>query len=553
MKPTPLAIQRALRMAAPFWRGMLLSALLGALTIGSSLALMATSSWLISTASFRISIADLSVAVVGVRFFGISRGVLRYCERLVSHEVTFRLLAAWRVRFYSALEAIAPAGLSAHQTGDLLSRAIDDVQSLENLYLRGAAPLFVAAVVTLGLTAFLGLFHPWLGAAVLAFIALVGLGLPFLAWQLNHKSAARRTMARAGLGQAALEAIQGLPESLLYGQTAAQMQKMAALDAQMAAAERLAAWTDGLQLALSLLFSAGAALTVLLIAIPRIDRVLLATVTLSTLAGFEAYAPLAQAALQLGATGEAARRLFEIVDAPNPVRSPEAPRRLPERLDLEFVAVDFHYEPGRKILAGLSLRIPYGRRIAILGASGVGKSTIAHLLIRFWDCSAGQIRLGSCDLRDLDPIQLRRLIGILPQRTYLFNDTIRANIRLARPNATDGEVEQAAQQAAIHAAIQALPAGYDTLVGENGAALSGGERQRVALARLLLQNPAIFILDEATANLDPATERAVMTTILRATAGKTLIVLTHRRGMLKDMDDVYVLSELGLRPYTPAT
>lgn len=541
---------RVLRLTLPFWRGMVLAALLGALTIASSVSLMATSAWLISKAALQPSIAELSIAVVGVRFFGIARGVFRYAERLVAHETTFRLLAHLRVEFYKALEPLAPARLISLRSGDLLSRAIDDIESLQNLYLRAVAPPLVAVVIAIGLTLFLRLFDPLIALVALAFMLAAGVFVPVIAWRGSQQSGTRSVEVRAELNATLLDDIQGMADVHVYGQADAYLRRIDSLSQQLAAEESRAAHSDALQLALSVGLTSSAALAVLAVAIPRIDGLYLATVSLATIAAFEAFAPLAQAAVNLGANAQVARRLFEIADLPPAIIDPAQPAPLPGNPALDIHDLSFRYAANAPlILDGITLRLQPGERVAILGESGAGKSTLVNVLLRFWDYDGGHILIGGHELRDYSQADVRDIFGVMTQRTHLFNTTIRENICIASSDAAQADVEAAARQARIHDFITSLPDGYDTLVGEDGSQLSGGERQRIALARVLLKNAPILILDEATANLDPVTERAVLETILRVTARRSLLVFTHRRVLLDQMDRVYSLHERKLLVY----
>lgn len=542
VKTNPLL--RLLRLSLPFWRGILLSTALGVLTITSSVSLMATSAWLISKAALQPSIAELGVAVVGVRFFGIARGVFRYLERLVSHETTFRLLAHLRVEFYRAIEPLAPARLFSLRTGDLFSRVVDDVESLQNLYLRVVAPPLVAVVIGLLFALFLNAFDTLLAFIAVVFMLAAGVLVPLFAWWGNAQTGKQRVGLRAELNATLVDHIQGMPETLVYGQSQPQLLRIQTLGNQLEAAERQTAHYDALQLAFSTLLASGAALAVLWGAISRIEGIYLATVMLATVAVFEAFTPLAQASINLGANVEAARRLFEIADLSPDVIDPTVPLAASEHPVLEIGALSFRYQPFTPlILNKLSLTLQPGQRIAILGESGAGKSTLANLLLRFWDYESGQILLDGHELRAFSQADVRNVFGTMTQRTHLFNTTIGENIRIARHEATQEAVETAARQAQIHDFVQALPEGYDTYVGEDGARLSGGERQRIALARVLLKNAPILILDEATANLDAKTERAVMDTILQTTTGRSLLILTHRTTFLDQMDAVYRLHQ----------
>ncbi len=546
MRRDPLV--RVMTLILPFWRGVMLAILLGTLTIMSSISLMALSAWLISTASLRPSIAELGVAVVGVRFFGIARAIFRYLERVVSHETTFQLLAEMRVTFYRMIEPLAPARLTSQRSGDLLSRVVSDVESLQNLLLRGVAPPLVALMTALLLTVFFSAFDPLIAATALMFMLAAGVALPLFSAWAGETAGVQRVQARAQLNAVLIDAVQGMAESVVYGQQSAQQEQIAKLSAAAAQADQRNSRLDALQAALMTLFTNGAGVMVLAVAIPRIDGVFLATVTLATIAVFEAFMPISQAALQLGATRSAAARLFETADLPPVVNDPSASVPMPSHPELNIDRITFRYAPDQdSVLEELSLNMSPGQRVAILGESGSGKSTLVSVLMRFWDYQGGAIRLGDHELRQYAQADIRSVFGVMSQRTHLFNTTIRDNIHLARTNASVVEVEEAAKQAQIHDFIVSLPHGYDTIVGEDGFQLSGGERQRIALARVLLKNAPILILDEPTANLDVLTERAVLETILDTTRGKTLLLLTHRRVLLGRMDQVYILRDKRLQ------
>lgn len=541
----PSALWRVLSLSRQAWRGMALASFLGLLTILSSLSLMASSAWLISKAALQPSIAELSVAVVGVRFFGIARGVSRYLERVVSHELTFRLLAYLRVSFYRALEPLAPARLHAWRTGDLLSRAIDDIEGLQNLFLRGLAPPLVALGSALAVCLFLGMFHLGLAVVALAFMLLAGLGVPLWVWWNNQHTGQTRIDQRAQLNARLLDSIQGLPEALVYGQSQQLYQHVQDLNHALAQSERRSAHTDALQVAFSAFLTHASAVAILWVAIPRIEGIYLATVTLATLAVFEAFLPLSQAALHLSANIQAAERLYELADQAPPVSDASAPIHTaiaPESAVLRIEHLHFRYTPDEPVvLQDVNLRLEAGQRIAILGESGAGKSTLVNLLLRFWDCPEGTIYLGEQDIRAYRLSALRDSLGVMSQRTYVFNTSIRENIQIANVGASFEAVQDAARRAHIHDFILSLPQAYETPVGENGVRLSGGERQRLALARVLLKNAPLLILDEATANLDPLTERAVLQTILDSTQEHGVLMFTHRTTCLEQMDAVYRL------------
>ena len=344
--------------------------------------------------------------------------------------------------------------------------------------------------------------------------------------------------------------MQGIGELVVYGRAADQLAQLEALNARLSDQEMRLAWLDGAQVALMVALTNGAALAVLALAIPRVEPIWLATLALGTVAAFEALMPLSQAAAQMGANVAAAKRLFEVVDATPAVSDPIEPADAPQGCDLRFDNITFRYPvKTAPALDGVSLEIPQGMKIAIVGASGSGKSTLVNLLARFWEVESGRILLDGRDVRDYRQADVRHVIGVMEQRTHLFNTTIRENIWIGQREADESAVIAAAKAAQIHEFIMGLPEGYATRVGENGVRLSGGERQRIALARVLLKDAPIVVLDEPTANLDTINERAILETILQQAAGvmhspgKTLILLTHRRVLLDQMDAVVVMEK----------
>lgn len=534
--------RRLLLLALPFWRGMLLAVLLGALTIASSIGLMMTSAWLISKAGLQPSIADLSVAPPMVRFFGIARGVFRYIERLVSHEVTFRLLARVRVHFYSAIEPLAPARLSRYRSGDLLGRVVADVESLENLYIRVLSPPLVALLIGALVTLIVLGFDALVALVLLASLVAAGTGLPLLAWSLSRGPGRDVVRTRAELNAVLVDGIQGLADTVAYGREAAQLDALEAINARMDAQERRLGQLDGLQTGLMVLAMHLAALAVLIVAIPRVEPIYLATLTLGTLAAFEAIIPLAPAAHHLGLTLQAGERLLEVVDAEPAVQDPAAPAPPPTRAALRVQDLTFRYHPlDPPALDGVSFDLPPGKIVAVVGPSGAGKSTLANLLLRFWNYDGGSVQLDGRELRDYAQADVRAAIGVMTQRTHLFNTTIRENIAIARDGADEAAVMAAARRARVHDFIAGLPQGYATFAGEGGLSLSGGERQRIALARVLLKGAPLTILDEATANLDAVTERAVLESIYETLGDRSLLLITHRLTLLDRAHEIIVL------------
>ncbi len=536
---TTRTLGRLLGFPAGSWRQVGLSVLLGAATIGSSVALMGTSAWLISTAALHGSVADFGVAVVGVRFFGIARGVFRYLERLVSHGVTFNLLARLRVWFYRALEPLAPARLMQFRSGDLLNRIVADVEFLENFYIRVVSPPVVAALVGLATGLFLWRYDDSLALALAAFLLALGIGVPFVTQTVSRKPGRELIARRAALRTLLVDGIQGLPDLLAFGRAADRAAQIDAASHDYGRIQRRMAAINAVNTGLGVLLGNLGLWTVVLLAIPlinggQIPGVMLATLGLVTLAAFEAVTPLPLAAQTMSSSAEAARRLFEVVD-----EEPEIQEKREQRTEngvkpelfstLELSDLSFAYpDNATPALQHLTFDLRPGTSIAIVGPSGAGKSTLVNLLMRFWDYRQGSIRLNGADLRGLGQDEVRARFAVVSQDSYFFNASIRQNLKLARPSASDEEMAEAARQAQIHEWIAGLPHGYETRIGERGFRLSGGERQRLAIARALLKNAPVLVLDEPTANLDPLTERAVLETLFGLMEKRTTLLITHR-------------------------
>ena len=538
---------RLLKLAVPFWRWMALAALLGFATVGSGIGLMATSAYIVAKAALQPSIADLQVAIVGVRFFGIARGVFRYLERLVSHDVNFRLLARLRVWFYKSLEPLAPARLMHYRSGDILSRIVADIETLEHLYVRVVAPPIVAVLVGILMWFFMWRYDLWLAITTLISMALAGVGVPLLTRALSREPGRRLVSLRSELNASLVDGVQGVAELLAFGGEERHQERVGTLSREVAALQERMARIGGLHNSLTGLLTTLAVLVALIVAIPlvtagELDGVSLAVLALAVIASFEAVASLPSAAQYLENSLEAGRRLFEIVDAEPPVHDPPPPSPTTRGYSLQLKNLRFRYAADEPpALDGVSFTLPQGGSLAVVGPSGAGKSTLVNLLLRFWEYDEGHITLGGQELRTYRGEDLRRMIGVVSQHTYLFNATVRDNLLLARPDAGRAEIERVAREAQIHDFIESLPQGYNTWVGEQGLKLSGGQRQRLAVARALLKDAPILVLDEPTANLDSLTECDVMGAIHSLMVGRTTLIITHRLVGLEAVDEILVL------------
>ena len=567
MRRERLPLWRLLRLTLVHKRWLVLAVLLGFATVASGVGLMATAAYIIASAALHPSVADLAVAIVGVRFFGIARGVFRYLERYVSHMVTFRLLARLRVWFYTAVEPRAPGALQDERSGDLLARVVSDVESLQQFFLRVLAPSAVAVLVAGAMWLYLRAFADVLAGTLVFFLIAAGAGLPLLARRLAAGTGRRLAATRAELAANLVDAVQGLADLAAFGADGMQLARLAALNRDLAAAQARMAWLGGLNNGLATLVANLGTWALLALAIPLVTggafpAVYLPVLALAALAAFEAVMPLPLAFQNLEHSLASARRLFAVAGnnltppPPSPRGKGElgAPPRTGEGTGERFAMASvaaalsahnlrFRYGPGEPwALDGLDFAVPAGGHLAVVGASGAGKSTLVNLLLRFWDVEEGSLRLDGVDLRDLDPESVRGRIAVVSQHTYLFNASIRDNLLLARPDASQAEVVAASERAQLHAFVTGLSRGYDTFVGEQGLRLSGGERQRLAIARALLKDAPLLVLDEATANLDSLTEQAVLKGLRELRQGRTTITVTHRLAGLEDADEILVLS-----------
>ena len=541
--------KRLLGFFRPYWGEVGLSVLLGFLTIGSSVSLMGVSAWLISTAALHPPLGTLQVAIVGVRFFGILRGVSRYAERLVSHNLTFKILTRIRVWFYQSLVPLAPARLMRYRSGDLLSRIISDIKVLEDFYVRTLSPPLVAVLVGLGTSIFLGYYRPDFALVLIAFFTLSGLLLPLLIRALAHQPGIQLVRIRGQLVEKLVGFTQGLPDLMSFGRVEAEESGLEILNQDYNRSQLRLAAVSGLGGSLVAISRDLAMWLVLILAIPLVSSgelpgVILATLGLMVLASFEAVQPLTQAMETLSSSLTAGSRLLEVLDAEPAVKDPKVPAPFPSRVLLEAKDLHFSYPGARKpVLDGLDFKLEEGSILAVVGPSGSGKTTLTNLLLRFWGGYGGKLIFGpeGMDLISIAEEEIRKNISVVSQRGYLFNDTIRANLKLGRPDASDGEMIEAAHKARIHDLIQSLPEGYDTVVGERGYRFSAGERQRMEIARALLKDAPLVILDEPTANLDPITERAILATLFEILKGKTALLITHRLVELNRAEQILVL------------
>ena len=543
----PGALWRVGLVGRPLTGRLLLAVAAGVAAAGAAIGLTATSAWLVSRAAERPPVLYLMVAVTGVRAFGVSRGAFRYAERLASHDAAFRVLARLRSGAYVRLERLAPAGLAEFRSGDLLKRLVDDIDGLADLWLRVLLPYLVAAITAIAAVAMVAFLVPAAGfilAATLLFVAVVA---PVFAVGVARSGERRIAGTRGELAAATLEVLAGAPEILVAGATDARLADLAAIDRRLAQAEATTAAGSGLGALLSGLATGVAVWFGLVAGIAAVrsgaaEGVMLAVVALTPIAVHEAIAGLVPASQHLPGLAAMAQRLLDVTSRPDPVAEPAVPEALPTGpYGLLCSGLRARYSTGAPdALTMPDIQVQPGERLLVTGPSGSGKSTFAAVLVRFLEPSAGTVELvgrdHSVDIRRLSGDDVRRVICLCAQDPHIFDTSVAENVRLARPESTDAEVLAALAAAQLAGWIDSLPDGLATMVGEHGASLSGGQRQRLSLARALLAGAPVIVFDEPTEHLDDETAAALSADLLQATAGRTVVMITHRPELIGSVD-----------------
>jgi thiol reductant ABC exporter CydC subunit len=547
--PPQAPLRATLALARPVAGRLAVAALLGAGAIGGGIGLIATSAWLISRASQRPEESSLAIAIVAVQFFGLSRGLFRYGQRLVGHDAAFRALADLRVSTYARLEALAPAGLPAFRRGDLLARLVHDIDSLQDLLLRVIGPFVIALLVGAGTVALIWWILPAAGVILLATLLLAAIALTWLTGNLSRRSESRQAAIRGELTAAVVDLIEGAPELTAYGALGAQHARTSEIDTRLTEVAGASARTAGVGQGLATLLSGLAmwgALVVGVVAVHEgtLDGVLLAVIALVPLAAFELVTDLPTATQTLQRVRRSATRTLEVIHARPPVVEPVDPRPIPVRSPaaLRVRGLRARYgDAGPWVLDGLDLDLFPGQTVALVGRSGAGKSTLADVLLRFLPYQAGSVALDGIEISDLDGDAYRRVVGLVSQDAHIFDTTLEENLRLARRDATPAELDSALRGARLLDWTQGLPDGLATRVGAEGTLISGGQRQRVALARALLADFPVLVVDEPGEHLDTPTADALVADLLDTADQRAVLLITHRLAGLEGVDQVIVL------------
>lgn len=540
-------VWRLLGFMKPLRGWILISTMTGLATVAAGVGLLGTSAYLIASAAFHPSIAELSVAVVGVRFFGISRGVFRYLDRLVSHHVNFKLLSILRIWFYDCLKLLAPARLIHYQRGDLLSRAIGDIDTLDQFYVRAVSPVISAIFATVGFSMLVGSWNVRLGWILAAGLSVTSFVLPALVYIFSRGPAKQLVDQRAILSQTMLDTLRGAAEIIVFQQQEEELTQINRVSLQTNRAQVGLAHSQGLSNGMNAVLTQGTVAIMLLVGIPlvrtgELDGIMLAVIVLITMASFEISIPIAQAAQFWESSLQAARRLFEMADQQPAIIEPVIPVSVPEKPNILIRNLSFQYHGNLPLAADhLNIDLPYGRKIALVGENGSGKTTILNLLMRFWDCQPGEILIDGIPVQEFSPKELRQRIGYVSPGGAIFQTTLRQNLLLANPGALDADLLRVLDSVQLGEWVQTLPDGLDTWLGASGLTISGGQLQRIQLARGLLMDAPIYLLDEPTTHLDVETETRLISLFRSIFQNRSLVWVTHRLVGLDWLDEILLL------------
>ncbi|MEV4716520.1 thiol reductant ABC exporter subunit CydC [Micromonospora noduli] len=537
------AAERAvLRLARPYLGRLVGAGLLAAATEFAGLALMATATWLLMSAAGQPPLDRLTVAIVAVRALAISRGVFRYTERLAGHDAVLRMITDVRARVFATLAARRG---TAHRSGDVLSRLVSDVEAVQDLLLRVLVPASAAAVVGVSAVAVAALISPPAAGALAVGLLVAGVALPALATAVTRRSAAEVAPLRGALATDAIDLTHGAADLAAFGATDVTLRAAEQRAHRLARLERRLAATGFAVDAAGVLAAGVTAAAVVLVALAAdVPGVLVGVLAVGTLAAVEVTLALVAAARQWTQLRQGLTRVADLLDTDPPTAPPATGAAdLTGPHELRFVDVTVRYRAGAApALDGVSLDLPAGRRIAVVGPSGAGKSTLAAVLTGTVRPASGRVTLDGHDLSAYAEEALPRAVGGLLAEAYVFHATVRENLLLGRAGAGEEELTTATAAAGLLDWVRAQPAGWDTLVGEEGGQLSGGQRQRLALARALLAAPPVLVLDEPTEGLDPTAADAVLASALAATpAGHSVLLISHRLSGLAELDEIVVL------------
>ncbi|EHR6779465.1 heme ABC transporter ATP-binding protein/permease CydC [Vibrio parahaemolyticus] len=540
-----------LKLYKKHWFGLSLGMLLAFLTLAASVGLLTLSGWFISAAA----VAGLTVARetfnymlpgAGVRGAAMARTAGRWGERVVSHNATFKLLTDLRIFFFKKLAPLIPGRVSTMRDADLLNRLVADVDAMDHVYLRLVSPVIIGIFGILSLTAVLAFFDWHLALLLGSILTIMLLVWPVLFYKLGKNNGEHLTQNKAQLRVATLDWLQGYSELSIFGAEERYRNLILEKQKQLLSNQFVNANLTGMASGLLMLVNGLTLVVMLWFAADgvggRAPDPWIALFAFATMASFEILMPIAGAFQYLGQTLTSARRLNEVILAEPDVVFPEQSKREEKPLDIEFINIDFAYPDGQqKVLKDLSLSLPLGSKTAIVGQTGSGKSTLIQLLCRYWDVNQGEVHIGGASLKDWCESDLRSAITVVSQRVDVLNGTLRDNLLMASPNATDEQLAEILTKVELGALLE--EPGLDAWLGDGGRQLSGGEKRRIGIARALLRDAPILLLDEPTEGLDKRTEQKVMALFNEYFANKTVVFITHRLIELENMDNICLMEQ----------
>ena len=522
-----------------------LAAAAGAGTVAAGAGLLATGAYLIVRADLHPPILDLTMAIVGVRFFGIARAALRYAERLASHDAALHMTARLRTQAFAQVERLSPGGLESDRAADLLTRMADDLDDLQQAMVRSVIPVAITVIIIIALGTAAGLLLPGAGAVLVLSLTVTAGVAGIVSIRFGRLISRHLGPARALLAESVADIVEGAGEAVAFGRADALLEAAEASDARLQDLARRSAWAAGIGNAL-VTFGAGAAVwLVLRVGISAadsgaLDPVLLGALALLAMSAFEPIALLPAGFDHLEAGVAAADRLDDLASRPDPVPEPASPTGPPSSAEVSLRGVWLrHRSGGHWALRDIDLDLHPGRKVAVVGESGAGKSSLAAALLRFREFASGSYTVGGIDVRLLGGEQVRGVVGLAGEDAHLLAGTVRDNLLLADPGATDDDLSDALRAVHLGEWAASLPEGLDTRIGPAGRPVSGGESRRISLARAMLGGFPILIADEPTAGLDPATARSVVDEILAVDRG--VLLITHGTEGLDTMDEIIVL------------
>lgn len=537
------------KMIHPVFWSTIYSMFLGALTILSAVGLIGTSTYLISLAAQQPSIAELQVSIVGVRFFGLARSIFRYLERVASHSVNLRMVSGLRLWFYKKLEKLIPARTSLYTSGDLTTRALQDLESLDQVFIRVIAPPLIAVFVVIVTSLVLFSMQAQLGLFSLFSMAIIGGVIFFLSIIIQEHYLKGFVTSRSNLYAFMGSMVEGIADIRINSNGKAVSDRFFTIRKKFGDSQKRSIYANAILNSLQPIASAAGMIIIFLTAAGLVEKqildpILVGVSALLVMAGCEAFQSFPQVGSTLSQIDQSLDRIIDIVDQDPEIIDPEFPAVLSTFRSLNIEKLVFQY-PGNRgcVFDGLSLEITAGKKLALVGASGAGKSSLINILLRYWEYSSGSIRINGTELKDISSIDIRNLIRASSQNPFFFPMSLRENLLLATPDVTEGDMKQVLEITQCLEWVYQLPQRLDTFIGDRGVRLSEGQRKRLDVARALIGKPELIILDEPFAGIDYPLEVKMKAALFEAYPVMTMVLITHHLVDLEMYDEILFMEK----------